>query len=95
MKSPVLFNGAVAGLLRHFSDQNIILLKVGPHSALADFLTQIMSETPNTARYVSIIVRNQNFVENFLSAVGKLFIFYIPIDFKALFPNSSCLSDLP
>lgn len=95
LESPVLFNGAVAGLLRHFSDQNVILLEIGPHSALAGPLTHIMSETPNSARYIPTIVRNQNSVENFLSAIGKLFTFHIPIDFKALFPNGSCLSDLP
>jgi acyl transferase domain-containing protein/NADPH:quinone reductase-like Zn-dependent oxidoreductase/SAM-dependent methyltransferase len=95
LESPVLFNGAVAGLLRHFSGQDVILLEIGPHSALAGPLTQIMSETPNSARYIPTIVRNQNSVENFLSAVGKLFTFHIPIDFKALFPNGSCLSDLP
>ncbi len=95
LESPVLFNGAVAGLLRHFSGQDIVLLEIGPHSALAGPLTQIMSETPNSARYVPTIIRNQNSVENFLSAVGKLFTFDIPIDLKALFPTGSCLPDLP
>lgn len=95
LESPVLFNGAVTRLLRHFSGQDIILLEIGPHSALAGPLTQIMSETPNSARYIPTIVRNQNSIENFLSAVGKLYTFHVPIDFKALFPNGSCLSDLP
>lgn len=95
LESPVLFNGAVAGLLRHFSGQNVILLEIGPHSALAGPLTQIMSETPNSARYIPTLVRNQNSVENFLSAVGKLFTFHVPINVKALFPNGTCLSDLP
>jgi len=95
LESPVQFNGAVTGLLRHFSGQELILLEIGPHSALAGPLTQIMSKTPNSARYIPTIVRNQNSVENFLLAVGKLFIFHIPIDFKVLFPRGSCLSDLP
>ncbi|KAF1830190.1 hypothetical protein BDW02DRAFT_633855 [Decorospora gaudefroyi] len=95
LESPVLFNGAVAGLLRHFFGQELILLEIGPHSALAGPLTQIMSETPNSARYIPTLVRNQNSAENFLSTVGKLFTFQIPIDVKALFPHGSCLSDLP
>lgn len=95
LEYPVLFNGAVSGLLRHFSGQDVLLLEIGPHSALAGPLTQIMAETPNSARYIPTLVRNQNSVESFLTAVGKLFTFQIPIDFKALFPNCSCLSDLP
>ncbi|TGO20105.1 hypothetical protein BTUL_0001g01140 [Botrytis tulipae] len=95
LESPVLFNGAVSGLLRHFSNQDVVLLEVGPHSALAGPLTQIMAETPNSARYVPTIVRNQNSTENFLSAVGKLYTFHIPIDFGALFPDGSCFPDLP
>lgn len=95
LESPVLFNGAVAALLRHFSGEDIVLLEIGPHSALAGPLTQIMSETPNSAKYIPTIVRNQNSVDNFLSTVGKLFTFHVPIELKTLFPHGSCLSDLP
>ena len=95
LESPVLFNGAITRLLRHFFGQDIILLEIGPHYALAGPLTQIMSETPNSARYIPTIVRNQNSIENFLFTVSILYISHVPIDFKALFTNGSCLSDLP
>lgn len=95
LESPVLFNGAVTSLLGHFFGQDLVLMEIGPHSALAGPLTQIMSETPNRARYIASIIRNQNSAENFLSAVGKLFTLQVPIDLEALFPNGSCLPDLP
>ncbi|TWU78585.1 t1pks [Metarhizium rileyi] len=95
LESPVLFNGAVEALLHHYSHQDIVLLEVGPHSALAGPLTQIMSEVSNNARYIPTMVRNQNSVDTFLSAVGKLYASGVPIDLQSLFSQGSCLSDLP
>ncbi|KAL4957422.1 polyketide synthase [Aspergillus filifer] len=100
LESPVLFNGAVKSLLRHFSNhsQEVILLEVGPHSALAGPLTQIMSETKtpnNTARYIPTLIRNQNSIEDFLTTVGKFFTLNLPISLKALFSTGSCLPNLP
>ncbi|KAL4968634.1 reducing polyketide synthase sphB [Aspergillus stella-maris] len=100
LESPVLFNGAVTSLLQHFSRQSqheVILLEVGPHSALAGPLTQIMSETKTPARYIATLIRNQNSIEDFLTTVGKLFTSHLPINLQSLFPTgtSRCLPDLP
>ncbi|KAL4789956.1 putative polyketide synthase [Aspergillus venezuelensis] len=101
LESPVLFNGAVTSLLHHFSShsqkEEVILLEVGPHSALAGPLTQIMSETNIPARYIATLIRNQNSIEDFLTTVGKLFTFHLPINLQFFFPTgtSRCLPDLP
>lgn len=95
LESPVLFHGAASCLLSHFSGQELVFLEVGPHSALAGPLTQIISETSNNAKYIPTLVRRQNAVENLLSTVGKLFSSHVPIDFAAVFPRGVCLPDLP
>lgn len=95
LESPVLFNGAVSTLLGCFSGQDLVLLEVGPHSALAGPLTQIMSETSHGAKYVPTLVRRQDSVESLLSAVGKLFSAQVPINYAAVFPHGVCLPDLP
>lgn len=95
LEAPVLFNGAVSSLLRHFSHQDVIFLEVGPHSALAGPLTQIMTEIPNTAKYIPTIIRNQDSVENLLSVVGKLFALRVPINLESLFEKGTCLADMP
>lgn len=95
LESPVLFQGAVSGILQHFSGEDSVFVEVGPHSALAGPLTQILTEKQNNSRYVPTMVRNQNCIESLLSAVGKLYTFHVPINLRALFPSGSCIPDLP
>ncbi|KAK4498761.1 hypothetical protein PRZ48_009271 [Zasmidium cellare] len=89
-ESPVLFTGAVSNLLGYFLDQEVILLEIGPHSALAGPLKQIMAATPNKATYIPTLIRSQDAVESLLSSVGKLFSLHVPLDVAALFPSGSC-----
>ncbi|KAF2164140.1 hypothetical protein M409DRAFT_68050 [Zasmidium cellare ATCC 36951] len=94
-ESPVLFNGAVTSLLRYFSDDEIILLEIGAHSALAGPLKQIMTDTSNKATYIPTLIRNQDAFESLLCSIGKLYASHVSTDIAALFPTGICLSNLP
>ena len=95
MESPVLFRAAVSSILQHPIGKNPVFLEIGPHSALASPLRQILTQESSRAPYTSALIRNQNCLQSLLSAVGKLYTLRVPIDLKALIPTGSCLSDLP
>ncbi|KAL8728510.1 MAG: hypothetical protein Q9166_005332 [cf. Caloplaca sp. 2 TL-2023] len=95
MESPVLFNSAVSSILRHRIGANAVFLEVGPHSALAGPLRQILVHEGSKASYVSTMIRNRDCSETFLSAVGSLWSLQVPLALEALFPSGSCLTDLP
>ncbi|RYP90773.1 hypothetical protein DL770_003106 [Monosporascus sp. CRB-9-2] len=93
LESPVLFSPAVAGILKHI--KNPAFLEVGPHGALAGPARQIFAQASASPPYVSAMNRNEDCVESYLTAVGKLFELNIPIDYAALTPAGTCLPDLP
>ncbi|KAF2814498.1 polyketide synthase [Mytilinidion resinicola] len=96
LESPVLFKDAVESIAKHGVGKNAVFLEIGPHSALAGPLRQILTEAGNNAApYISAMIRGENSVESFLFAVGKLYTLHVPIDFKALYPEGVTLSDLP
>ncbi|GAW25636.1 putative polyketide synthase [Rosellinia necatrix] len=91
--SPVLFNEAVDVLLKDLGSDNIVFLEIGPHSALAGPLRQILSSQPRP--YASAMLRNRDSSVSFLTAAGNLFSFGFPLDLGVLIPNGRCLPDLP
>jgi acyl transferase domain-containing protein len=95
LESPVLFQRAVTELLQHPVAENAVFLEVGPHSALSGPTRQIQESTSRSMPYVSVMVRGQNCVESFLTAMGKLHLLSIPLDFSKLVPTGSTLPDLP
>ena len=95
MELPVLFREAFSNILQHPIGQNPVFVEIGPHSALAGPIRQVLAYESSRAPYISTLVRNENCVESLLSAVGKLYTLQVPIDLKALVPTGSCLSDLP
>ena len=95
MEFPVLFRAAFSSILQHPIGQNPVFVEIGPHSALAGPLRQILAHESSRAPYTSTLVRNQNCVESLLSAIGKLYTLQVPVNLKALVPTGSCLSDLP
>ncbi|KAI0429154.1 hypothetical protein F5Y09DRAFT_268995 [Xylaria sp. FL1042] len=95
LQRPVLFRSAVTGIVHCEQLQNQVYLEVGPHSALAGPIRQILVTESSKASYVASLVRRQDSLENLLQAVGKLHVLRVPIDFKSLMPNGSCLADLP
>lgn len=93
LESPVLFRSAVSAVLENI--KNPVFLEVGPHGALAGPARQIFAEASVSPPYVSAMARNEDCVESYLGAVGKLFEFNIPLNYAALAPGGKCLPDLP
>uniref|UniRef100_A0A0B7KGY7 Uncharacterized protein n=1 Tax=Bionectria ochroleuca TaxID=29856 RepID=A0A0B7KGY7_BIOOC len=100
LESPVRFRSAVSHILQHpVLGKNTAFLEIGPHSALAGPLRQIVAESSSTAAapYVAAMVRGQSSTETLLSAVGKLWALNYPVNFASLYPDEdhSTLRDLP
>ncbi|KAJ4207018.1 hypothetical protein NW759_014016 [Fusarium solani] len=95
LESPVMFSTAVASILDDPIGKNIFFLEIGPHSALSGPLRQIAADKSMTVPYAAAMIRKQNCIESFLTAIGKLFCQNVPVDFAALVPDGTCLPDLP
>ncbi|KZF21837.1 polyketide synthase [Xylona heveae TC161] len=95
LESPVLFSSAVSRIAEHPVGKNAVFLEVGPHSALAGPLRQILAANASSGAYVAAMVRGENCTEAFLSAVGKLYTLHIQIDFKKMMPEGVSLPGLP
>ncbi|PGG97404.1 hypothetical protein AJ79_09216 [Helicocarpus griseus UAMH5409] len=95
LERPVLFRSAVSGILRSEIIKNEVFLEIGPHSALAGPLRQILTSESSKAPYIPSLVRRQNSVENLLQAIGKLYTLHVDMNFKSLVPDGSCVTDLP
>ncbi|KAH8648631.1 hypothetical protein BX600DRAFT_389283 [Xylariales sp. PMI_506] len=95
MESPVLFRGAVTSILKSPDVKNPIFLEIGPHSALAGPMRQILTHESSKAPYVATIVRRNNSVENYLTTLGHLFTLHLKVDFQAVISSGFCLPDLP
>lgn len=94
--SPVLFHTAVETLLAMRSSSNPpLLLEIGPHSALAGPIRQILKGVQSDAFYVPTLVRNENDTHSMLTAAGQLFLKGLQLDFRALNPDGQVLTNLP
>jgi hypothetical protein len=91
--SPVLFNTAVQAVLDDFKSP--VFVEIGPHSALAGPIRQILHCKNRTAQYIPTLVRNQHAVSNVLNTVGELWIAGAKIDLAAVNPTGDYLTDLP
>ncbi|KAI9713353.1 MAG: Type I Iterative PKS [Chrysothrix sp. TS-e1954] len=95
LERPVLFKAASSSILQCREITNEVFLELGPHSALAAPLRQIFKHNASNAVYVPSLVRRQNSVESLLQTIGKLYARSVDVDFKALMPDGTCVSDLP
>ncbi|KAF2713296.1 hypothetical protein K504DRAFT_398387 [Pleomassaria siparia CBS 279.74] len=95
LERPVLFRSAVTKILKSSAIANEVFLELGPHSALAGPLRQILTAESSNASYVSSLVRRQNSAENLLQVIGKLYALHVEIDFKSLVPGGACVTNLP
>nr|QHD56300.1 polyketide synthase [Curvularia sp. IFB-Z10] len=93
LESPVLFSSAVSGVLKHM--KNPAFIEVGPHGALAGPARQIFAKESASPPYLSVMVRNEDCVQSYLTAVGKLFELNVPLDYEAVAPVGQTLPDLP
>ncbi|KAK0732344.1 hypothetical protein B0T21DRAFT_412523 [Apiosordaria backusii] len=94
LESPVLFNTAVQDVLARLSDG--IMVEIGPHSALAGPLRQIMQTfQPNKVEYLPTLVRDQDGTINILTFAGELFTRGFKLAFKSINPRGKVLTNLP
>lgn len=93
LESPVLFHTAVEKILAERPSS--ILLEVGPHSALAGPLRQIMKATGANSPYVPTLIRNAHDTVSLLTAAGNLFATGIPLNLAAIEPQGQVLTTLP
>ncbi|KAI1826773.1 hypothetical protein F4861DRAFT_545304 [Xylaria intraflava] len=98
LECPVLFRSAVSQIAQHPLGKNALFIEVGPHSALAGPLLQIMAENANpNFQYVPAMVRGQRGTETLLAAVGKIHSLGHPVNFESLYQSEDhqCLTGLP
>ncbi|KAI9774066.1 MAG: Type I Iterative PKS [Geoglossum simile] len=93
LESEVLFYPAVKEILQKPLPK--VFLEIGPHSALAGPLRQILNSSNITAPYVPIMLREVDSTNSFLKATGQLHCNGVPIDFAALYPGGEVSTDLP
>ncbi|GKT45235.1 highly reducing polyketide synthase fum1 [Colletotrichum spaethianum] len=101
LESPVLFDAAVAALISDHKSQNknpLVFLEVGPHSALAGPLRQILAQEGINMSYASCLIRSKNSTESFMTAIGHLWQQGVKVNFDRLTnPNDTArvVPDLP
>ncbi|KAJ5973964.1 polyketide synthase [Penicillium waksmanii] len=95
LESPVLFSSTVSSILQHEIAKNMVFLEVGPHSALAGPIRQIQTQFSSSSPYLSALIRNQNDVESFLTAIGGLHVLNATLELQKVISQGSTLPDLP
>lgn len=94
--NPVLFHTALEKLLATPpSDNPLMLLEIGPHSALAGPIRQILKAYESNAFYIPTLVRYENDTHSMLTAAGQMFLKGLRLDFQALNPVGHALANLP
>ncbi|GKT45747.1 highly reducing polyketide synthase gloL [Colletotrichum spaethianum] len=91
--SPVLFSTAVQSVLDDFKSP--VFVELGPHSALAGPIRQILQLKKRTAHYIPTLVRNQDAVSSVLKTAGELWLAGTNIDVTIVNPPGEFLTDLP
>lgn len=95
--SPVKFCTAVSNAI-HCSTSSQTFLEIGPHAALAGPIRQIFgaeSNQTNENEYFSVINREKDSHEEFLRAVGQLWLRNHPVAIEKLVGQGTFLIDLP
>lgn len=92
--SPVLFDGAVREILRSGKSEKAFL-EIGPHSALAGPIRQILAAEKVNAEYTSVLTRGKDSHQELLRAVGEMWLHNQPVALNRVIENGEVLSDLP
>ncbi|KAH8677742.1 putative polyketide synthase [Xylariales sp. PMI_506] len=95
MERPVLFNSALRSAL-HDQPGDVLLIEIGPHTALAGPIGQILRDLGRTdVTYAGTMVRSKNCYESLLNLAGKLYRLGVPMDYKVVCPPGSFVKNLP
>ncbi|KAK1993234.1 beta-ketoacyl synthase domain-containing protein [Colletotrichum falcatum] len=91
--SPVLFSTAVQSVVDDFKSP--VFVEIGPHSALAGPIRQILQLKNRMAQYIPTLVRSQNAISALLRTAGELWLAGTGIDIAVVNPPGQFLADLP
>ena len=95
LENPVLFASTVKCLLSARPQQQIFL-EVGPHSALAGPMREILHDAERKEDvYLTALTRGKNCTQSVLKAAGELFLRHIPVDFTEVSSPGRVLTDMP
>lgn len=95
--SPVKFHTAVSNAI-HSSTSSQTFLEIGPHAALAGPIRQIFGDEgpqTNENEYLSVLNRGKDSHEDFLRALGQVWLLNYPVAMDQLVDQGTFLSDLP
>ncbi|GKT61260.1 polyketide synthase [Colletotrichum tofieldiae] len=92
--SPVLFSGAVTKAI-HALKSDKVFLEIGPHSALAGPIRQILAAEKVNAEYISVLTRGRDSHQDLLRAVGELWLHNQPVALNHVVEKGQILTDLP
>ena len=88
LRQPVLFSSAVDSLLRDGFDT---FIEVNAHPVLLQSLESSIGNSGKSATVVASLRRGQNDRVEMLNALGALWVFGYPVDFRRLYPRGLCL----
>jgi acyl transferase domain-containing protein/NADPH:quinone reductase-like Zn-dependent oxidoreductase/SAM-dependent methyltransferase len=94
LESPVLFHTAVRNII-HANFKNLLLLEIGPHSALAGPLRQIFQNESKTYTYIASLLRDRDDTQSMYECIGSLWCHNVHVDFEVISPPGRVLTDLP
>ncbi|KAL8818356.1 MAG: hypothetical protein Q9223_002991 [Gallowayella weberi] len=94
LTSPVVFLDAVNAAIDHTASPTIFL-EIGPHSALAGPVRQIIQQRSKDVHYVSTLVRNEDAIKSLLTTAGELWICNATIHLGVVNLRGHLLTNLP
>jgi acyl transferase domain-containing protein len=92
--SPVLYNSAMTSIATTLPSP-IIVLEIGPHSALAGPIKQIFRNQEKSMKYIPTLIRNSDAKGDLLEAAGNLWLNNVDLDLKSVILPGKFLTDLP
>ena len=92
--SPVLFLSAVSAITDSLPSPKAFL-EIGPHSALAGPIRQIIRNEAKEAHYIPTLVRNEDAMIALLKTAGELWLNNLELNFGAINPTGELLTNLP
>lgn len=92
--SPVLFYPAVTAAIKSLESPQSFL-EIGPHSALAGPIRQIIRDSGKDAYYIPTLIRNADALDCLLKTAGELWISNAHLNWNAINPTGQLLTDLP
>jgi acyl transferase domain-containing protein len=95
LENPVLFNSA-SKLILDTQAQDHLFLEIGPHSALAGPIRQILkANSRKNDTYVTALERGKDCGESVLKMIGELYLQNIHINFRQVAPYGTVLTNMP